>query len=331
MHICYAADDNFCMQTGVSMLSLTAHTEPATLTFHLLDAGISPTNYQRLDRIARQAGAELLRYDIRPWLDKIRQTGQKMWGDFPTHATWARLFLPELLPSEVDRVLYLDGDVICTGDVDALYCTNLQGACLGGAEDCVSRQYKADLGFAETEPYLNAGVLLLDMNTWRQRYDPHWPQTFLCSGKAFPMADQDVINLMFRDSRFLLPLQYNYSAWYRALDLAALRRLFQSPQLCRYTRQDLDFCRRHAVLIHYNSCSLLVRPWYRGATDPAWPEWKRLYDASEWGTAPLPEEPPRMNTAEQKDRRLYQKAGRRWFSVLHSTKRFLNSLRPGRS
>lgn len=328
MHICYATDDNFCMQTCVSMASLSVFNPATPFTFHLLDAGVSPAGLEKLRAVASRAGAAFHRYDVMPFLERVRRTGQKSWGDFPTHATWARLFLPELLPAEVGRILYLDGDVICDGDMSGLGQLDMAGACVAGAEDCVSLSYKNSLGLCESQAYLNAGVLLFDLDAWRARYDPHWVEAYLSGRPPYPMADQDVINLMFRGQCLPLPLRYNFSAWFRALDLRALQRLFQTPRLCRYTQADINFCRGHAVFIHYNTCSLLVRPWYRDADDPAAGAWKRLYDASDWANEPLPMEPPHLSQAESKDRRLYRRVGKRWFSLFHSAKRRLNALRP---
>lgn len=326
MNICYATDDNFCMQTGVSMLSLMSHTDPAALVFHLLDAGISEENYRKLATLAESGKARLVRYNVIPFLEKVRRTGQKNWGDVPTHATWARLFLPEILPDSVTRVLYLDGDIVADAGFDEFYRLDLDGRILAGAEDCISQQHKRYLGLDDEEPYMNAGVLLFDLAAWRACYDPDWVEFCLSGREPFPMADQDVVNLMFRNQILPLPLKYNYSVWFRALDLAALRRLLQSPNLCRYTRDEIRDCARNAVFIHYNTCSLLVRPWYKNATDPAAPVWKRWYAASPWGQQPLPPEPPRLSAAEQKDRRLYQRAGKFGFPLLHTAKCFFNSL-----
>lgn len=327
MNICYATDDNFCMQTGISMLSLISHAKPASLVFHLLDAGISEGNYQKLVALASAGSATIQRYNILPFLEKIRKTGQKNWGDFPTHATWARLFLPEILSTSVDRVLYLDGDIIANNDFEKFYKSDLGGCITAGAEDCISQQHKLYLGLSPQEIYINAGVLLFDLTAWRAVYTSNWVDSFLSGNTPFPMADQDVVNLLFRGRILAMPLKYNYSVWFRALDIPALRRLLQSPYLCRYTQDEVRNCIKGSVFIHYNTCSLLVRPWYRNATDPAASVWRRWYAASPWGQEPLPDEPPRLSIAEQKDRRLYRQVGKFWFSPLHSAKRFLNSLR----
>lgn len=327
MNICYGTDDNFCMLTGVSMLSVMEHADASTLVFHVLDAGISEENYRKLESLANSHSAKIMRYDVVPFLKKVQQTGQRNWGVFRTHANWARLFLPELLDSDIDRLLYLDGDVIANSSFHDFYNMNLNGCIVAGAEDCIPQQHKSHLGLSSEDVYLNAGVLLFDMQAWRSQYDPDWVEVRLARQDPFAMADQDVLNLMLRGRILSLPLKYNYSVWFRVLDLSALQRLLQSPHLCRYTQDEIQDCSQNAVFIHYNTCSLVVRPWYKGATDPASTVWKHWYDASPWGQEALPAEPSYLSAAEQKDRRLYQFVGKFWFSPLHTAKRFLNSLR----
>lgn len=327
MDICYATDNNFCMQTAVSMISVLARSKSKQLCFHLLDAGVSDCNFQRLYDIAENAGAELKRYDVHLQLEKVKRTGQKKWGDFPSHATWARLFLPELLPVTVERLLYLDGDVVANKDLTPLFEMSLNGCLVAAVEDCVPHAHKEKIGLPTVIPYVNAGVLLFDMAAWRKVYDANWPERYLTAELRYPMADQDVINLLFQNQCRFLPLRYNYTSWFRALDLPDLRRLMQEEQLCSHTQQEQVLCQRKAVLIHYNTCSLLVRPWYANATDPAAAIWLKYYEKSKWKNEPLQEEPPNLLGGERKDRKLYQLVGKRWFSMTHTIKNDLSLLK----
>ena len=117
MYLCYAADEQFSMQTGVSMLSVLHATPVRPICFFILDGGLQPHSRATLSALAAAHDAEVRYIDILPQLDSIRRYGQKAWGDFPSLVTWARLFLPQLLPAEVDRVLYLDGDTLVAGDL----------------------------------------------------------------------------------------------------------------------------------------------------------------------------------------------------------------------
>lgn len=318
MHLCYAADDNFSMLTGVSMLSVLQSMQKYPVHFFVLDGGISQKNRELLLQIAEQGRAKIDFLDIEDQMARISAAGQKAWGDFPSHVTWARLFLPELLPAEIDRILYLDGDTVVTGDLSELYYTELQGNTIAAVEDCVNAKYKAALGLPEQARYINAGIVLFDLTAWRTSGPKDWMEDLLRTDKVYAMADQDVLNLMFRDRIRFLPLKYNYSTWFRVLDLKGLRCLLEDKMLTSFSEEEVCLCEQERVIVHYNSCGLVVRPWYQGQTDPAGNLWRQMYSQSPWADQSLTTEPARLSRGEQRDRKLYQTVGKKWFPAVHA-------------
>lgn len=317
MYLCYAADEQFSMQTGVSMLSVLHATLVRPICFFILDGGLQPHSRATLSALAAAHDAEVRYIDILPQLDSIRRYGQKAWGDFPSLVTWARLFLPQLLPAEVDRVLYLDGDTLVAGDLSELYATDLSGVSIAAVEDCVNRQYRAALGLTPEAPYINAGVLLFHIAQLRLSIPSNWPDLYFREGKVYPMADQDVINLMFADSCRHLSLRYNYNVWFRTLSPAGLRLLMEDPTLCSFSDQEVADCAQGAVIYHFNTCKLVIRPWYQGQTDPAGELWRAMYAQSPWAGQPFSAEPQNLTRGDRRDRRMYQFFGRRVFPYVH--------------
>src|SRR4051812_34389773 len=81
---------------------------------------------------------------------------------FTRRATWYRVFLPELLP-HVDRVLYLDSDLIVRDSLAPLFETDLAGNLVGAVTNVFQHNHlhrPAQLGLAGPHVYFNAGVLL---------------------------------------------------------------------------------------------------------------------------------------------------------------------------
>lgn len=316
LHICYATDNNFALQTAVSIISLAENAFGYSIFVHLLDAGLSEENYKKIVSLCGDLCVNLVRYDIRPYLELVRKSGQKAWGDFPSHATWARLFLPEILPSNIEKVLYLDGDAIAAKDFTSIFDIDLNGNTIAAVEDCVAGQHKRDIGLSVSSRYVNAGIILFDLTAWRKTYTTDWLRQYLTGSIRYPMADQDVINLMFEGQCLYLPLKYNFSSWFRALDIQPLKHLLQDEHFCHHLQEDVKRCKNEAIFIHYNSCSLLVRPWYRDATDPATHIWANYYQKSPWLDA-LTQEPEHLSPNERKDRALYRIVGKRFFEPIH--------------
>jgi lipopolysaccharide biosynthesis glycosyltransferase len=92
-------------------------------------------------------------------------------------AMFLRLLIAEALPGGVDRLLYLDSDVLCTGSLAPLLEVDLAGAPLGAVRDAYTRRL-VDMGglpgltgYRDLDPqamYFNSGVLLMDVQRWKE-------------------------------------------------------------------------------------------------------------------------------------------------------------------
>lgn len=325
MDICYATDSNFFMQTAVSLISVIQTSDDTPITFHILDAGLTNDQKTLLSTLVTD-NCQVVFYNVVSRLESLKETGQRAWGDFPSYATWARLFIPEVLPNDVSSLLYLDGDVIASSNWTSLIDFDFHGALLAGVEDCVASAHKISIGFPPSKPYVNAGVLLFNLTEWRKSYSAIWPKKYLTSHFCYPMADQDVINLMFQNSTIYLPIKYNYSVWFRLLDIADLSKLLDEPFLCRHSQSEIDLCARHrAVFTHFNSCNLVIRPWYRHSTDPARNLWYSYYKLSPWRNQRLLIEPRHFSIGESWDRFLYRIFGRKYYFDIHEISQSLKS------
>lgn len=128
--------------------------------------------------------------------------------------TYARLFLGRLLP-EVDRVLYLDSDLLVHADVTQLFSLDLDGRLLAaftGGET----QYTNDWPFMKGEgirgetPYFNAGVYLMDLELWRRQDVLTQCLEFGCKHRdAIKGADQTLLNWVVRGNHIPLANHWN--------------------------------------------------------------------------------------------------------------------------
>ncbi|MBF0601458.1 glycosyltransferase [Limosilactobacillus oris] len=128
-------------------------------------------------------------------------------------STYYRILLPYLLP-EVDRVLYLDYDVLVINELTSLYNANLNHHFLGVVRDLgviVKEDWSKSLFNDSYRDYFNAGVLLMDLAAFR-KYGVSWKlhQFIVASTPFFSLEDQDALNLFFKDAVEYLDLDYNY-------------------------------------------------------------------------------------------------------------------------
>ena len=126
--------------------------------------------------------------------------------------TFFRYLLPELLP-ELDRVLYLDADLIVCAGLGALWATSLEGVYAAGVVDTYIQRtgYDRELGLTDDETYINAGVMLLNLHALRQAHITEQLFEFSAASR-FRFMDQDAINLAFRGRIRIIPECYNVTA-----------------------------------------------------------------------------------------------------------------------
>ena len=116
--------------------------------------------------------------------------------------TFIRLWMCEVIPES--RVLWLDVDTIVDKDLTDLWNTDLEDNIVAGVLDQGYTCYPQITRF-----YINAGVLLMDLDKWRAlKYNNR--SRYLVNVKAWQFGDQDIINLLCRDKVLYLNCRYNY-------------------------------------------------------------------------------------------------------------------------
>ena len=149
---------------GISMISLFKNNiSIKELTVYLLGEDISDENKNIILGIAEEYHRSVFIIDV-PKIDIPQSLVSVRW---PLSA-YTRLYSGELLTSYVERVLYLDCDTIVKGNISELQTINISGKIVYGVKDCISKNYKKNIGLAKDDIYVNAGVLLFNLNELRK-------------------------------------------------------------------------------------------------------------------------------------------------------------------
>ena len=128
-----------------------------------------------------------------------------------------RLLAPCLLPSSVQRVLYLDPDALLINPIRPLWEADLKGylfaaAAHTGKTELANNINQLRLGIEHS--YYNSGVILMDLEAGRREIQPQALFRYVSlHRKELVLPDQDVLNAMF--SERILPLEdvlWNYDA-----------------------------------------------------------------------------------------------------------------------
>ena len=130
--------------------------------------------------------------------------------DHVNSSTYYKLFVGELLPQSLRKVIYLDNDIVVRGRLDELWNVHLGHSIVGAVADPFAKRY-SKLKLDPGEPYFNAGVLLIDLTRWRQARVGSEDSTFAqCHPDRTTFADQCSLNWVLRNRWKNLPETWNF-------------------------------------------------------------------------------------------------------------------------
>lgn len=179
-----------------------------------------------------------------------------------TKETYYRIFAPLYLPKEVDRILYIDPDTIVINPLSGFYNSNFKGNSLIAAKhfDGIIDSYnKKRLHMTKTEHYINAGIMLMNIEEMRKCFDKE--KVFEIINRKKPkllLADQDLINILY-DGKIDLESEFIIN-----LDERTYKKLPKSTAM--------DIVRKNTIIVHYNGKYKPWKPNYKGCLDCLWRE-----------------------------------------------------------
>ena len=204
-----------------------------------------------------------------------------------TRATYYRILAADLLPQDVHRALYIDGDVLCTGSLEELFSLDLKGCPVGMCIEHENAQIYTynRLGYPPQDGYFNGGVVLFDLDLWRRESVPRAMLGYLKeNAKKLMIHDQDLFNAVLHGRIF--PLDYSYNVMTASLNVFDWLEEEKNNYYARQTQyllKDKWPALRAAVerprLVH---TTVPVKMWHKECDNPFAPVWRYFCAASPW-------------------------------------------------
>jgi lipopolysaccharide biosynthesis glycosyltransferase len=208
--VAFGCDKAFAPHVAVVVESIVRNSPGSRFQFLILQEGFDPETQDVVEAHAPES--------VFTWVDmKTFELPEYKVSNHISHATLFRLALEQLAPDACKRLIYLDADLVVLKDLRALWEFDLEGATIGAIPDAAlnssepgqDRHWTA-WGLTPNAPYLNAGVLLIDLEEVRQeRAFSKALQVIAEHGGDLPYQDQDAINWVFWNKWRLLPFEWN--------------------------------------------------------------------------------------------------------------------------
>ncbi len=281
--VAYAADDNYAKYLGISMLSLFRSNEGfEEIEVFVLDCGILKENKNKLQSIARQYNRMIGFISME---EAVSGLDLRMGARKISIASYARLFLASILPKSCTRVLYLDCDTIVRGKVDEFWNADMEGYLVAGVRDTVDSFFLKKIGLDEDEYYVNAGILLIDLEGWRKE---ELEQRFIAFIRKFegnvPHHDQGTINGVCRKRKLAVKPCFNATSNIYSFSAKTIRRIYFMDNF--YSQEELDEAKSDPAILHFTT-GLVGRPWEENCIHPMKKEYLNVAALSPWKEDPL--------------------------------------------
>ena len=192
--------------------------------------------------------------------------------------TYTRLWLGAFFPPTVNRVLYLDADIVVVDSIAPLWHTDLAGALMGAVDIPGASQGVVRLAMRAEDGYFNAGMLVIDLDQWRVT---RAEETVLDYIRTYPervMYDQDALNACFFDRTKRLDYKWN-----------VIRPFYREPLVLPLPRPEIEAIRRDACVIHFNGG---LKPWSYFCDHPRRAEYEKYLRMTEWRDFVPPDRTP---------------------------------------
>ena len=208
-HIAFGVDTNYFRGMAVNITSILKNNPSMAFVFHVFAFSITDDSRRRLTELRK-------RYDISIDTYILHQDILSDFTQFPCFSqhslgTFIRILIPNLLQGITNKVLYLDADILCMGDLNELYSIDIDNciaAVVHDEFDTTAKTQIAALNLSHTK-YFNTGVMYINVDNWVENNCQSKALTILSTQKLL-FADQDALNLVLNGRVKYIADKWNY-------------------------------------------------------------------------------------------------------------------------
>ncbi|MBQ8464803.1 MAG: glycosyltransferase family 8 protein [Alphaproteobacteria bacterium] len=199
----YEGSDDLIAIIATSIASICYNTK-SFIDFYILDCGICNFNKKQLESLKSRFSNFSIEFIP---VDLSQFEGLSGWGEKNHLDCYARLLIPELKPN-LDKIIYLDSDVIALDDINLLWLQDLENYVYAavpdlGYSEIYLKNCVENLGLLKEHIFPNAGVLLIDAQKCRKINFTQEILSIAREKKEFLLANtEDLLSIYFGTNNY---------------------------------------------------------------------------------------------------------------------------------
>lgn len=267
LHICFICDENYVIPTAIAIHSLKKSQSNQThLHIYILADDIS----EKGNALLQSLSSENCQINVSS-IDNSAVRDLTRGEDFYVSTAALIKFRLATIFKNLEKLLYLDGDIIVQEDLSELWDYNLSDVYAGVVKNIKpynNENYQKTILKTRHKAYFNSGVMLLNLNRIRE----HSLEDKLLDYRKHGInnnMDQDALNVVFNEEVLYLPLKYNVQNG--SLCKSPIREVSEYYKLpINQTKEDII---KTAAILH------LAAPWKPWLFSNVLysPQWNNLY------------------------------------------------------
>lgn len=196
MHLLFTADENYAVRIPTVLYSIKAAHPVQSAHIHLISDSCTEDAVSKL-----KACCDRLEFGFTYY-----QIDEDVFSDAPitkhySSAMYYRLLASEILPDSMERILYLDPDILVINPLTELWEMDLCGYTFAAASHSMPESPVHDINHIRlntTTHYYNTGVLLMDLTKCRRMIDQEDVFRYIEENQhVLILPDQDVFNALY--------------------------------------------------------------------------------------------------------------------------------------
>lgn len=277
MNILLTTDNNFVQHCAVAMVSILKNNTNVSL--YLLTEGLTENNEKILTSLVSENNGKIV--IIKAPTEIVQQFPMPSFmSSHISIATYYRLFVTMLLPEFIDKIIYLDCDIVVRGSLEDLWNTDIDNYALAAVyqnnEWALDNNSYERLGFSSDYGYFNAGMLLMNLSYWRKNNVQQRLFSFIKNNyAAIHSHDQDVLNAVLHKEVLPVSCKWNVLALFFSDNLNELH----FPLNLSYKDDFLQGIKNNPTVVHY---VFKPKPWETGCYHPYKKEYYHYLSFTAW-------------------------------------------------
>lgn len=275
IHILLSITNSYVAYCAVTISSILENNRNNKVCIHIICEDLAQENKTKLKYMVEKYEQEL--NFIQPNIKQVQQIKNVLCRMPAKHniSTFYRLFAAEWLPQNIEKVIYLDCDLIVIEDLASLWKEKIsEDIPLCAIYDFVriNDYHRLGINFRE-HIYFNAGVLLINLSYWRKHSIAQQCIDYILS---FPerllLADQDILNaLTVGKIKYLHPRYNTMTYMFCSEDFLAWCSWYNEIPIIKEATEN-------PIIIHFAG----TKPWHKGEYLPYREKWIKYLNMTEW-------------------------------------------------